>query len=116
VVSTVHLVMTVLYLGTIVLMLGEGVLTALRMRGAPQEVLQLRMFSHQEDLNRALIALTMAIILGILAVLPMALEVGVPDLWTYGTSFASAGVAWYAIVRLGSMFRVRGTPGPARAG
>ncbi len=111
--STVHVVMSVLYLGTIVLMLGEGVLTMLRMRGAPQEVLQLRLFGFQESLNRALIAFTMGVILGILAVLPMTLEVSVPDLWYYGTAVPATGLAWYAILRIGPMFRIRRAAGPA---
>ena len=115
-VSTVHLVMSVLYLGTIVLMLAEGVVTAIRMRGTPQEVLQLRIFGFQEGVNRALIVFTMGVILGILAVLPMTLEASVPDLWYYATSVPATALAWYAILKLGAVFRVHAVDRRKRAG
>lgn len=96
-------------------MLGEGALTALRMRHAPQAVLQLRLFGVQEHLNRALIARTVGITVGIVAVLPMTLEVSVPELGYYATSVLSAGLAWCAILQMGPMFRVAGASARTQA-
>ncbi len=109
-VSTVHLVMTVLYLGTILLMAAETVLTATRMRRMPPEVVQLQLFRAQPRLTFALVAFGAGITLGIITVLPLMLEVSVPDLWYYGMSVASAALAWYAILDISRMFRVRRAP------
>ncbi len=112
--STVHLYMSILYSATILLMLLEGIWTGYRMRHAPQEVLQLRLFGVQESLNRALIALTVAIIMGIIEVLPITLEFDVPDIWFYATGAVATALAWYAIIRIGPMFRVPGAGAPGK--
>ncbi len=107
-VSTVHLFMTILYTGTIAVMFGEGLLTLARTRHMPQEVLQLRLFGKFPALSRSLALLGVGLALGILTVIPIMLDVALPDVWYYVMSSASAGIAWYAILRVGSLFRVPG--------
>lgn len=107
-VSTVHLFMAVLYGGTIAVMFGEGLLTLHRTRHMPQEVLQLRLFGKFPILSRSLALLGVGLALGILTIIPIMLDLNLPDGWYYVNSAISAAVAWYAILRIGSLFHVPG--------
>lgn len=107
-VATVHLFMAVLYVGTIIVMFGEGLVTLVRTRHMPQELLQLRMFGKWATLTRSLALLGVGLAIGILAIIPVMLDIGLPDLWYYAMSVGSAATAWYAILRIGSLFRVPG--------
>ncbi len=113
--TTVHLFMAVLYGGTIIVMFGEGLMTLLRTRHMPQEVLQLRLFGKFPLLSRSLALLGVGFAVGILTIIPSMLDIGLPDAWYYINSTISAALAWYAILRVASIFRVPGASKPTPA-